>query len=487
MTDRQASQPWIDGMKRAEPRDAGVNSAVVAAFLDDAAASGLEIHGLMLYRAGRVAVEGWWWPYRADRPRIMHSVTKSVMASAIGLALQEGRFRLQDKVVSFFPEYLPAGVDDKLASMTVENLLTMRAGHAAETSGSIWRGIHTSWTAEFFKIPVVYQPGTTFMYTSAASYMLSAILTKVTGETLHDYLRPRFFEPLGIKDEQWDIGPDNINPGGNGLTMKTADLLKLGVLHAQRGIWEGRRVLAQEWIAEATRSHGPDNYGYQWATAADGAYLAIGIFMQFVMVFPRQQATLAVVGASQEGSKLFLPVVQRHFPLSFETQLPAAEAAKADERLRARLNAAGSAPQIVSYPAKSAARISGKTFRIEPNAAGVTAVRFVFENDRCVFHLADADGDHTVVCGLQDWIESHTNIPGADLHHGYTLESAVVVASARWLDENTLQMTWIFADTAFRDTVICSFDSDRVTATRSVNVNSAALTWPKLSGGLVRR
>jgi hypothetical protein len=328
----------------------------------------------------------------------------------------------------------------------------------------------------------VYQPGTTFMYTSAASYMLSAILTKVTGETLHDYLKPRFFEPLGIKDEQWDIGPDNINPGGNGLTMRTADLLKLGVLHAQGGLWEGRRVLTQEWIAEATRSHGPDNYGYQWATAAGGTYLAIGIFMQFVMVFPRQQATLAVVGALQEGSQVFLPVVNRYFPLAFETQLPAAEAAKADERLRTRLEAAAHAPRIVSFPARSAAHINGKTFRIEPNALGVTAVRFVFESDRCVFHLANADGDHTVVCGLQAWIESRTDVPGADLHHGYTLESAVVVASARWLDENTLQMTWIFAETAFRDTVVCSFDADRVALNRSVNVNSGALSWPRLSG-----
>src|SRR5579862_5688527 len=240
MTDRRPTNPPTDGLLRGEPREACVNAALVDAFLDDAATAGLDIHGLMLHRAGRVAAEGWWWPYRADRPRIMHSATKSVMASAIGMALEEGRFRLQDRVVSFFPELMPGVIDNKLAAMTVENLLTMRAGHAAETSGSIWRGIATSWTAEFFKIPVVYTPGTTYMYTSAASYMLSAILTRVTGETLHDYLKPRFFTPLGITGEQWDIGPDNINPGGNGLTMKTADLLKLGVVHAQRGLWRGR-------------------------------------------------------------------------------------------------------------------------------------------------------------------------------------------------------------------------------------------------------
>jgi len=481
MTDRQAIDPWSDGFRRAAPRDAGVNAAVLEAFLDDAAATGLDIHGIMLHRAGRVAAEGWWWPYRADRPRIMHSATKSVMATAIGMALEEGRFRLQDKVVSFFPEYMPAIVDDKLASMTVEDLLTMRAGHVDETSGSIWRGIHTSWTAEFFKIPVVHQPGTIFMYTSAASYMLSAILTKVTGQTLHDYMKPRFFEPLGIVDERWDLGPDNINPGGNGLTMKTADLLKLGVLHAQGGMWEGRRILPQAWVAEATRSHG-DNYGYQWVTTAGGAYLALGLFMQAVIVFAPYQATVAVIGASQEGSKAFLPVVHRYFPRAFEEQLPAGEAAAADAHLRSRLVAAGEVPPVVAAASGTAARVSGRTYRIQPNPLGVTGVRFVFANDRCLFHIADASGDHTVLCGLSGWIESHTDVPGADLHHGYALRSAVVVASARWIDAHTLRMTWIFAETAFRDTVDCCFDSGRVTLDRSVNVNSSALSWPRLSG-----
>jgi CubicO group peptidase (beta-lactamase class C family) len=490
MTDKQFTDPHLDGLRRGEPRHAGVNSAIVEAFLDDAAAAGLDIHGLMLHRAGRVVAEGWRWPYRADRPRIMHSATKSVMASAIGMALEGGRFRLQDKVVSFFPELMPAVIDDKLASMTVENLLTMRAGHGAETSGSIWRGISTSWTAEFFNIPVVHQPGTTYMYTSAASYMLSAILSKTTGQTLHAYLKPRFFEPLGIVGEEWDLGPDNVNPGGNGLTMKTADLLKLGVLHAQGGLWEGRRILSEDWVAQATRSHG-DNYGYQWATTATGAYLAIGIFMQFVMVFPGHQAALAVVGAAQEGSKVFLPVVRQHFPRAFDEQLPVAEAQKADAHLRLRLAAAaespplagaGEQPALAFISAKTAARVGGRRFLIEPNPLGVTAVRFVFEGDRCVFHLVDAAGDHIITCGLRDWIESRTDMPGADLHHGYALQSAVVVAGATWTDEQTLRMVWIFAETAFRDTVVCRFDAEGVTIERSVNVNSSALSWPTLSG-----
>jgi len=491
MTAAQMSVPkFADGLERAEPREVAIDAAAVEAFLDDAAATGLEIHGLMLHRSGRVAAEGWWWPYRADRPRIMHSATKSVMASAIGMALDEGRFKLQDKVVAFFPEYLPAVVDDKLAAMTIEDLLTMRTGHAAETSGALWRGIQSSWTAEFFRIPVVYTPGTVYMYTSAASYMLSAILTRVTGQTLHDYLKPRFFAPLGITGEQWDIGPDNINPGGNGLTMTTADLLKLGILHAQRGLWHGRRLLSEAWISEATRSHGEDNYGYQWATAAGGTYLAIGLFMQFVMIFPHHQATLAVIGAMQEGSKAFLPVVQRHFPRAFEKMLPADGAALADERLGVRLAAAARKPVLASTTAQRggsstwSAQISGRTYRIEPNTVGVTALRFEFDPERCVFHLTAASVEYTVVCGLGDWIETKTDVPGRELHHGYSFKSTPVVAGARWLDDNTLEMTWIFVETAFRDTVVCRFDQDRVILERSVNVNSSALSWPTLSGVL---
>src|SRR5262249_23487624 len=110
----------------------------------------------------------------------------------------------------------------------------------------------------------------------------------------------------------------------------------------------------------------------------------------------------------------------------------------------------------------------------------VTAVRFVFEHDRCVFYLVDAAGEHSVVCGLADWIESTTDMPGADLHHGYSLQAAVVVGSASWTDANTLQMVWIFAETAFRGTVVCRFDANGVVIERSVNVNSGARAWPSL-------
>jgi len=141
-------------LARVSPSEAGISSRAVAALLEDARTRQLDLHDLLIYHRGAVGLELYKWPYRTAQPRIMHSIAKSFTSVAIGLALEEGALHLDDKVISFFPSQLPAIVDDKLAAMTVEDLLTMRTGQAAETSGARWRGLKTSWIAEFFKIPL---------------------------------------------------------------------------------------------------------------------------------------------------------------------------------------------------------------------------------------------------------------------------------------------------------------------------------------------
>jgi CubicO group peptidase (beta-lactamase class C family) len=413
----------------------------------------------------------------------MHSVAKSFTACAIGMALEEGRFALTDPVVKFFPAERPAVVSDNLAAMTIEDLLTMRAGHAEETSGSRWRSMRSSWIEAFFKIPVVHRPGTVYTYTSAASYMLSAILTRTTGQTLHDYLRPRLFEPLGIIGERWDIGPDGINPGGNGLKCRTVDILKLGALHAQRGVWNGRRILTESWVAAATRAHSNSGYGYHWMAGRDRTCAAMGVFGQLVVVFADHDATLAItsgVNGENACSETILPLVYRHFQGAFhDAVLPVSEAGT---RLQQRAVVAASIERLVSQaaPAPELARVL--TYDIAGNPQGVTRLRVEFEPGSCTLQLMDADGQHTLEMGVDGWIESDTDIPGRELHHGYELRPARVVAGARWLDPRTLEMHWIFAETAFRDTVICRFEADRISLVRSVNVNSGPLSYPALAG-----
>lgn len=478
-------QPFADGLLRASPSSVGIDANEVLAFLDEAEADGLEMHSFMLHRHGRVVAEGWRAPYRADRPRILHSTAKSFTACGVGLAIDEGRFALSDKVVSFFPEQLPAVVSENLAAMTVEDLLTMRTGQESETSGAIWRALDSSWIAEFFKIPVVHRPGSTYVYTSAASYMLSAILTQTTGETLHDYLKPRLFQPLGISGETWDLGPDGINPGGNGLTARTADLLKLGILHAQGGLWEGRRILPEAWVTESTRAHvqqGDSRYGYHWSIRPKGAFSALGIFVQGALVYREQGAVITITGA-MEKSRLLFPHVERHFPKAFSGQ---GGSAAADERLRQRL-ATWRQPRVVADAGSSlASRVSGVDYAMEPNPRGISHLRVEFREGACIFELRDAQGTYGVNAGVGHWIEGRTDMPGSDIHHGYRLHDASVVASAGWIDEQTLEMTWIFVDTAFRDSVVCRFEGDTIRFKRRVNVNMGLREHPELSGVAVR-
>lgn len=467
----------IDGLPRNRPEAHGVDPRAILAFLDEVEAAGLELHSFMLARGGDVVAEGWWSPYRADRPHMMHSLTKSVAVSGVALALQEKLFGIDDKVISFFPNELPAVVSDNLAAMTVRDLLTMRAGHDAEISGSVWRQIKTSWVAEFFKVPVPLKPGTKFVYSSAVSFMLSAIVTKVTGQTLRDYMEPRFFAPLGITGISWDVGPGGINPGGNGLTWKTADALKLGMLYAQRGRWRDRQILTPEWVEAATRSQVAEGeYGYQWWVGPNRACYALGLFTQMSIVFPDHDAVLAVTAAI-DGSEHLTQLVWQHFPGAFGAA-PAPRPGGEYSALASRTKALSVQPALATAMSPTATRISGTDFRAAKNADGIESFGFTFSGERCRFTMRDGRGAHDVDVGVGRWIEGRTSMTGNKLHHQYQPDSMLVVAGGQWLAPDTFEMTWQFAETAFRDTITCRFAGDRMTFDRSVNVNSAARSLP---------
>jgi CubicO group peptidase (beta-lactamase class C family) len=461
-----------DALVRRAPSAMGVDATAISAFLDDVEQAGLELHNLMIWRDGAVVTEAWHWPYSADRLRLTHSMTKSVTACAIGLLVDEGRLDLRDPVVRFFPE---AGVapDALQARMTVEDLLTMRAGHATEVSGSIWRGIETSWVDEFFRIPVVHEPGTTHVYSSAASYMLSAIVTRITGQTIHDYLTPRLFEPLGISHMRWDIGPDGVNPGGNGISFVTADSLKLGILHAQKGVWQGRQLLPRQWVEAATQAHGVPDYGYHWVVGP-GYFAALGVFVQMVIVFPAANAVIALNSAMKESSVL-LPHLLKHFPAAFS-----GGSAEADAALEHRLAAWPVAPALESAAEGDAAALAGR-WTVGQNPLGITAVTIAFDAGTVALTLTDADGDHSVRAGHQHWQEATTDLRGAELHHGYRLQDSPTIAGGRWTAPGEYELTLHFAETAFRDTFRLRIaEGGGLDIDRSVNINSGDRAWPTL-------
>lgn len=473
-----SATPHADGLARANAGSVGVDAGRIAAFIDDVEAAGLELHDIMLWRDGVVVAEGWHWPYGPAWRRMTHSITKSVTACAIGMLVDDGRLSLDDTVCGFFPE---AGVDPASATarMTVEDLLTMRSGQGSEVSGSIWRGIATSWIEEFFRIPLDHEPGTVHVYSSAASYMLSAIVTRVTGETIHDFLTPRLFAPLGITNVTWDIGPDGINPGGNGVSFTTADGLKLGILHAQKGMWNGRRILSERWVEQATRAQGSPEYGYHWVIG-DSYYAALGQFVQVIVVYPAANAVLALNSAMEESSVL-LPHLKKHFPAAF-----AGAGSTGDETgLATRLAGWGEKPSLPSLAEGDAAGLTG-AWIVDPNELGLTGLAFAFRDGELLFSISDGEGTHHAQAALDGWTTAPTYLPGASLHHGYQLADAPVFAGARWLAADRLELVLHYVEAVFRDTFTFTREGDRLTMERRVNINSGARAWPVVTAWRAR-
>lgn len=471
-----------DGLVRVTPEQVGMSSAAVLAFLDELASNGVEMNSFMLSRHGKVAAEGWWWPYRPDRVHMLHSVTKALTSTGIGLAVSEKYFRLDDRVISFFPDRLPAHVPPNLAEMTVEHLLTQTSGHAHGVSGSVWRGIATSWVDEFFKIPVPYKPGEHFTYSSATSFMLSAIVTRTTGLSLADYLKPRFLDPLGITGLRWDTGPEGINPGGNGVSATTSDFLKIMGVFAGRGRWRNTQLLPEDWVDRVGQSAYGNPYGYHWWVSPDGSgFYAFGAFGQYGFVFPELEVVLvttaAVPGSISRPDKILPPLVWKHVPKMCK---PARNAEDSPPRLGEVTRRLRLLPRLRPRVSPRMSKLHSRRFVAETNEDGVEAISLVFKEGRCEFTVETNNGAHKIEIGLQDWLEGETSMPGVGLHHGYEPKTMRVVAGGEWLENDLFEMRWQFVETAFRDTVRIGGTGDTLTYDRAVNVNGKSVARPQI-------
>ena len=240
----------IIDLPRAETPDS-VASAMEN-FFQRAAGDSLDIHSVMIVKDGKVIFSRWQSEGVDTVPHVLHSVSKTFTATAVGLAIADGKMKLTDKIIDFFPDKLPAEVSDNLKAMTVRDLLTMSCGHDVEPSG-FRGGEETDWVQAFLAHPVVHKPGTFYLYNSLGTYMLSAIVQKVTGEKVVDYLDTRLFQPLHIDKPKWDESPQGINCGGWGLYLKTEDLAKMGQLLLQQGEWNGKQIIPAEWVSEMSR------------------------------------------------------------------------------------------------------------------------------------------------------------------------------------------------------------------------------------------
>jgi CubicO group peptidase (beta-lactamase class C family)/pimeloyl-ACP methyl ester carboxylesterase len=316
-------------LPRSTPEAQGVSSAAILDFIETADREASEMHSFMLVRHGHVVAEAWWKPSAApQKPHVLWSLSKSFTSTAVGLAVAEGKLSIDDLVLSYFPDDAPEEKSANLKAMRIRDLLTMTTGHQNE----VFLRNETNWIKAFLAHPVPHKPGTHFQYNTPATFMLSAIVQKVTGQTVVEYLTPRLFEPLGIEQPQWDANPQGISLGGYGLYLKTEDIAKFGQLYLQQGQWQGKQLIPAEWIEQATSkqvSNGSDpandwdqGYGFQFWRCRHDAFRGDGKDGQFCVVLPEQDAVVAItanIGNMQGALNL---VWEKLLPACHDMPLP---------------------------------------------------------------------------------------------------------------------------------------------------------------------
>lgn len=476
--------PRRKSLRRAAPESLGVDPKAVLAFVEATEKQFGGLHSFMLLRHGQVAAEGWWFPYAPRRPHMLFSLSKSFTSTAVGFAVSEGLLSVEDHVLHFFPNDTPPNVSDNLAAMRVKHLLTMSTGHSKDATEATVQAPDGNWVREFLAQPVDHQPGAPFVYNSAATYMLSAIVQRVTGVRVLDYLTPRLFQPLGIEGATWETCPRGINTGGWGLSVKTEDIARFGQLYLQKGMWNGKRVIPEAWVEEATakqvsngsnpNSDWEQGYGYQFWRCRHGAYRGDGAFGQYCIVMPQQDAVLAITSGVGDMQAVLNMVWDHLLPGMNADPL---STSAGEDRLQAKLAGLTVPVQEGAASSPTAKRVSGRTFAFEPNDQNLNAVTLRFAGNRCTLTVRDGRGEQTLTATHGKWRPGTMPLePPAERN---------VAASAAWTNPDTLVVKVCMCETPFISTYTFRFDGDKVTYAAKTNVGFGPTDRPQLVGKMV--
>ncbi len=475
----------LEDLPRMSPESQGVLSSGIRNFLKAAQESGLEWHSFMLVRHGNVVAEGWWKPFDSSYKHTLYSLSKSFTSSAIGFLVSEGRISVEDQVIGFFPEHTPVEVSNNLRSMKIKHLLTMNTGHDTDTMPVLFANENQSWIKSFLNHPVIHEPSSHFLYNTGATYMLGAIVHKVTGQILENYLASRLFEPLGIKNYDWEKSPQGLNTAGFGLRIKTEDIAKLGQLYLQRGKWQGKQILPEVWVDEATKkqttSQGGDNdwsqgYGYQFWRCKPGFYRGDGAFGQFCMVMPEYDAVLAMTCESFD--------LQKTMNVAYQTILPAMQSgvvpfetlhvSSLKEEITALTLPVKKSTLSAEILHATSLQYDGNIYTCEKNNYGVNQIGFSFFTDGGTLSLNTTDGLKNIEFGLEHWkVNKNTLINPFPIFHR-TDQPSKIAATGTWIAENILQINLKFVEAIHGDKLTFTFKDDKVTLSflNSISENS---------------
>ena len=490
--------------RAAKPEDAGVSSSAVLAMIKDIETSGAEEHGFMIIRHGIVAIESFKHPYSADNPHIMYSASKAVTATAIGFALEEGLLSLETKILDILTEFRPRKRDEKLERVNIKHLMTMQAGKMPNILSNKTKD---KWLNHFFDGKWIFNPGEGWEYVNENIYLLCAILVRITGMSVTQFLTPRLWEPLGIETPYWETDPRGVESGGWGLFLSAESLAKFVLCYLQGGVFEGGQVIPAEWAKTAVLNHKKlkdneepnreEGYGYCfWREGGDKrSYRAEGMFSEIGLVFEEHDAVFVTLGGEMNAGKTHRYIFD-HFPKGFTDTEESAQP-------NAELQKAIAARQILPLPASERSKIEsvlqGKkikfksqkilnilgfpmsvlplaaTYMTKDRAGNIDNVVFGFSKSECSLTWTEGDEKNTVLCGMDGkYRTSKIRLASTD----YTAYSC-----AAWRDDNTLEVWIIPIESIGRRMLTFTFTGKKVQMKPST-VPDLSVMINSLSGGV---
>lgn len=301
------------------PEAQGMDSNVLVEMLKTIENEAIAIHGLVVVRNGSVVLDATVFPFSIypDSRHEVYSCTKSVISILIGVAIEEGYIEgVDESVLTFFPERSVANLDERKASMTVEDLLMMATGFNCRDSYLYgWEDLHrmrssADWVRFVLDLPMIEDPGSRFEYCNGASMLLSAILQEATGMSAFEFATEHLFSPLGISDVEWASNPQGISIGYSELELRPEDMAKIGHLYVSDGVWDNEQIVSSTWVNASTRKYIrgtlQEGYGYHWWVDDSGIYMALGYGGQYIIVVPEEDLVVVFVSDLAERD-FYLP------------------------------------------------------------------------------------------------------------------------------------------------------------------------------------
>ncbi|MEU9227679.1 serine hydrolase domain-containing protein [Streptomyces massasporeus] len=451
------------------PAARGVDASGVHAFLDALeAAPEIEPHSLMIMRHGHLVASGWWAPYTPERLHLLYSLSKSFTGTAAALAEAEGLLDFDAPVISYFPEFEADITDPRSRAMLVRHVASMASGHRRDTVDEAFGRDPAEPVRGFLRLPPDEDPGTVFAYNQPATYTLAAIVQRVTGQLLSDYLRPRLLDPLGIGEVAWRRDRAGRELGFSGLHATTDAVARLGRLYLCDGLWEGRRLLPQGWAARASQPHIPTagamgevdrqdwdrGYGYQFWASRHG-YRGDGAFGQFCLVLPEHDVVIAATSATERMQE-YLNLVWEHLLPAFGPE-PLTGREAADAELRERLGRLA-LPPAAGRPAPPEGEQDWASAAFTPGQEGGPV--------RAAGLARDADGWTLTLTGAGDRPDHPDRLALRLAGEGWTVaeEPVPTAVSGGWTGAGTLAVEVVFLETPHRLALTCSLAGRTLTA-----------------------